>query len=108
MSMEKLVNEIFEDYSDMTAELSGIVETLNRLQLDICQFDGSETQEERNSAYSSLYAMYRGLGRFKKGFDTLFNGYFKRQCEINKAIVANQRKVEDDMVKFLRERMKNV
>ena len=48
--MEKLLNEIFEDYSDMTAELSGIFETLNRLQLDICQFDGSETQEERNSA----------------------------------------------------------
>ena len=108
MSMEKLLKELYCDFEDMSAELAGIVETLNRLQMDICQFDGSETQQERNSAYDSLYAIYRGLGRFRKGFDALLFEYFRRHCEISKTVAANRQKAEDDLVKFVRERMAGV
>jgi hypothetical protein len=90
-TMEKLINEIFDDHIGIAAELSGYVEILNTLQTEVSRFDGSETQAERISAQDSLHALWRSMERFKDAWDDQVSGYANRLYELR-----NVDKVEMD------------
>jgi hypothetical protein len=86
-----LLDQIFNDYTDTAAELSGYVEILNSLQTEICQFDGSESQAERISAQDSLYSLWRSVARFKDAQDAQMDSYAKRRKSETSAEACNKK-----------------
>jgi hypothetical protein len=83
--MEKLIGEIFDDFVDVSAELSGYTETLNLLQTKICLFDGSEDRGEFNLTVDALHALWRSMERFQKAWNEKVSGYAKRRHQLGKA-----------------------
>ena len=64
--IEKLLQEVAEDYGDFGAEIGGFAGTLQLIYREMAGFDGSETRDERNTALLALHSLLRGMERFNE------------------------------------------